>query len=171
MIGSSRFRPFLHPKAQKTDGRSRPLQSRQLFSRGRARARSGNAPSNGAFPSSQVVKAPPRRGKAVWSAARFVCRMTLYACRSSSRKTRYAIFVGALKNKKALAHPSPRRSSEGKDLRRNASRNLFCAAKEIRELKSNPARRVPLRCGTQFASYLRLTVIRMTKTSVGVTAR
>ena len=89
------------------------------------------APSNGAFPSSQVVKAPPRRGKAVWSAARFVCRMTLCACRSSSRKTRYAIFVGALKNKKALAHPS---------------RKDFCAAKEIRELKSNPARRVPLRC-------------------------
>ena len=49
-------------------------------------------------------------------------------------------------DKKALAHPSPRRFSEGKDLRRNASRNLFCAAKEIRELKSNPARRVPLRC-------------------------
>ena len=87
-----------------------------------------------------------RRGKALWSAARFVCRMTLCACRSSSRKTRHAIFVGALKNKKALAHSSPRRSCAAKDLQRNASRNLFCAAKEIRELKSNPARRVPLRC-------------------------
>ena len=57
------------------------------------------------------------------------------SCRSSSRKTRHAIFAGALKAKKALSHPS---------------RNLFRAAKEIRELKSNPARRVPLRCGTQF---------------------
>ena len=49
-------------------------------------------------------------------------------------------------NKKALAHPSPRRSCAAKDLQRNASRKDFCAAKEIRELKSNPARRVPLRC-------------------------
>ena len=52
---------------------------------------------NGAFPSSQMAKSPPRRGKAFWSAARFVCRMTLYACRSSSHKTRHAIFVGTLK--------------------------------------------------------------------------
>ena len=59
--------------------------------------RSGNAPNNGAFPSSQAAKSPPRRGKAVWSAARFVCRMTLYTCRSSSHKTRHAIFAGALK--------------------------------------------------------------------------
>ena len=82
-----------------------PLASHRLGGARETPPRSGNAPSNGAFPSSQVGKAPPRRGKAVWSAARFVCRMTLYACRSSSRKTRYAIFVGALKDKKALAHP------------------------------------------------------------------
>ena len=48
----------------------------------------------------RVIAHPPkrrlRRGKAVWSAARFVCRMTLCACRSSSRKTRHAIFAGAL---------------------------------------------------------------------------
>ena len=73
--------------------------------------RSGNAPNNGASPSSKAVKAPPRRGKAFWSAARFVCRMTLYACRSSSHKTRYAIFVGTLKDKKALSRPLHRRGS------------------------------------------------------------
>ena len=79
--------------------------------------RSENAPNNGAFQSSQVAKSPPRRGKAVWSAARFVCRMTLYACRSSSRKTRHAIFAGALKAKKALSRPFPKKSF--------ASQNLF----------------------------------------------
>ena len=57
------------------------------------------------FQARKWQKAPPRRGKAVWSAARFVCRMTLYACRSSSHKTRYAIFVGTLKDKKALSRP------------------------------------------------------------------
>ena len=31
--------------------------------------------------------------------------MTLYACRSSSHKTRYASFVGTLKDKKAFARP------------------------------------------------------------------
>ena len=51
------------------------------------------------------------------------------------------------------------------------SRNLFCAAKEIRELKSNPARRVPLRCGTQFALCLGLIVLRMTSKFAGVTTR
>ena len=74
-------------------------------SRGRDRARSGNGTLHVPFPSSQMAKSPPRRGKAFWSAARFVCRMTLYACRSSSHKTRYAIFVGTLKDKKALSRP------------------------------------------------------------------
>ena len=72
---------------------------------GKRRARLGNGAHNAPFPSSQMVNATPRRGKAVWSAARFVCRMTLYACRSSSRKTRHAIFAGALKAKKAFARP------------------------------------------------------------------
>ena len=90
---------------------------RLLFSRGSARARSGNDAHNAPFPSLKAVKAPPRRGKAFWSAARFVCRMTLYACRSSSHKTRYAIFAGALKAKKALSRPFPKKSF--------ASQNLF----------------------------------------------
>ena len=67
--------------------------------------RSGNGTLHVPFPSSQMAKSPPRRGKAFWSAARFVCRMTIYACRSSSHKTRYAIFVGTLKDKKALSRP------------------------------------------------------------------
>ena len=74
-------------------------------SRGGNRARSRNGANNAPFLSSQAAKSPPRRGKAFWSAARFVCRMTLYACHSSSHKTRCAIFAGALKGKKAPAHP------------------------------------------------------------------
>ena len=65
-----------------------PLASHRLGGARETPPRSGNAPSNGAFPSSQVGKAPPRRGKAVWSAARFVCRMTLYACGDSFRLLR-----------------------------------------------------------------------------------
>ena len=83
-------------------------------SRSRACARSGNGTLHVPFPSSKAVKATPRRSKAFGSAARFVCRMTLYACHSSSHKTRYAIFVGTLKDKKALSrpqtHPKKRRS-------------------------------------------------------------
>ena len=52
-------RGLLSERDNKARGRYCLLKSRQLFSRGRARARSGNAPSNGAFLSSQVVKAPP----------------------------------------------------------------------------------------------------------------
>ena len=53
-----------------------PSASHRLGGARETQPRSGNAPNNGAFPSSQVVKATPRRGKAFGSAARFVCRMT-----------------------------------------------------------------------------------------------
>ena len=53
-----------------------------------------------------MVNATPRRGKAFWSAAHFVCRMPLCACRSSSHKTRYATFAGTLKARKHLLAPA-----------------------------------------------------------------
>ena len=94
-----------------------PLASHRLGGARKTPPRSGNFPTMGNFQARRRSKSPPRRGKAFWSAARFVCRMTLYACRSSSHKTRYAIFVGTLKDKKALSRPFPKKSF--------ASQNLF----------------------------------------------
>ena len=124
-----------------------PLARHRLGGARETPPRSGNAPNNGAFPSSQVVKAPPRRGKAFWSAARFVCRMTLYACRSSSHKTRYASFVGTLKDKKAFARP-PRRLKDrvpkkhfakqkicGKRRRKSSGQAARNAAADLRALR------------------------------------
>ena len=82
-----------------------PLASHRLGGARKTPPRSGNFPTMGNFQARRRSKSPPRRGKAFWSAARFVCRMTLYACRSSSHKTRHAIFVGTLKARKHLLAP------------------------------------------------------------------
>ena len=82
-----------------------PLASHRLGGTRKTPPRSGNFPTMGNFQARRRSKSPPRRGKALWSAARFVCRMTLYACRSSSHKTRHAIFVGTLKARKHLLAP------------------------------------------------------------------
>ena len=82
-----------------------PLASHRLGGARKTPPRSGNFPTMGNFQARRRSKSPPRRGKALWSAARFVCRMTLYACRSSSHKTRHAIFVGTLKARKHLLAP------------------------------------------------------------------
>ena len=81
------------------------LASHRLGGARKTPPRSGNFPTMGNFQARKWSKSPPRRGKALWSAARFVCRMTLYACRSSSHKTRHAIFVGTLKARKHLLAP------------------------------------------------------------------
>ena len=103
--GLRRRGDFFRHVAELNNPSGLPLARHRLGGARETPPRSGNGTLHVPFPSSQVVKAPPRRGKAFWSAARFVCRMTLYACRSSSHKTRYAIFVGTLKDKKALSRP------------------------------------------------------------------
>ena len=119
-----------------------PLASHRLGGARETPPRSGNAPNNGAFPSSQVVKAPPRRGKAFWSAARFVCRMTLYACRSSSHKTRYASFVGTLKDKKAFARP-PRRLKDRVPKKHFAKQKICGKRRRRRKWRGDDGRHPP----------------------------
>ena len=104
--------------------------------------RSGNAPNNGAFPSSQVVKATP------WLCQECTCspstrearKLTFDALPKSTEPSRvplrwlpqFALCLGLIVRE---GHQSSWAITPLKIAAARSSRNLFCAAKEIRELR------------------------------------